>query len=98
MLDHKQDGFYQTQEDINLISVELLLIDANVALTFLSIAEAAENKETADRNISNARKAYDSIQTFRTRYVLTDPQTVTLNLNLGQARARLEALGQHFEP
>jgi hypothetical protein len=84
------------RDDINQTSVELLLTDSNVALTFLSIAETTENRETAERNIHNAHKAYDSIQNFRLRYVFTDAQTATLNSNLGEVKARLEALGRTF--
>ena len=84
------------REDINHTSVEILLTDSNVALTFLSVAETTENRETANRNIHNARRAYDSIQSSCVRYLFTEAQTMTLDTNLGEVKARLEALGQTF--
>ena len=96
MQDDEQHQSPTIREDINRTCVELLLTDSNVALTFLSIAETTENQETADRNVHNARKAYDFIQSSRVRYVFTDAQTMTLDTNLVEAKARLEALGQTF--
>ncbi len=94
MRDDEHSYFAEIQGDINRTSVELLLIDADVALTFISIAETAEGRETVERNIHNARKAHDSIQHLRVRYILTDTQTKTLNSRVLEVRRRLEALGE----
>ena len=96
MANDEQRHYATIREDSNRASVEVLITDSGVALTFLSIAETTHNPETAARNIHNARKAYDWIQDFRVRYVLTDAQTSTLDANLGKAKLRLEALGQTF--
>ena len=96
MQDDEQHQSPTIREDINNTCVEVLLTDSNLALTFLSVAETTENKETADRNVHNARKAYDSIQSSRVRYVLTDAQTTILDTNLGEVKARLEGLGKTF--
>ena len=84
------------REDVNRTSVEFLLIDSALAGTFLTIAERTGDRLIADRNILNARKAYDTIQHLRGGYVLTQMQADTLNETLLDVRTRLVALGQTF--
>lgn len=71
-------------------------LNPNVAQTFTATAETTDNGGDAERNIRNAPKAYDSIQSFRRRYVLTDTQTGTLDLKLADVKVWLEALWETF--
>jgi hypothetical protein len=48
------------KSDTNYDSVELLLTDLDVAMTFLDVAETSKIPETVTRNHTNARVAYDS--------------------------------------
>src|SRR5688572_12157663 len=41
--------------------IEFLLIDLDVALTFLDVAETTEFRNTAERNHRNARAAYNTV-------------------------------------
>ena len=96
MEDDRPISFAATRQDINRTGIELLLTDASVALTFLSIVDTTSNRETAERNMKNARKAYDSVQHLRVGHLLTDAETVTLDSRLAEVKLRLEALGEEF--
>jgi hypothetical protein len=43
------------------VGVEFLLVDLDVGMTFLDVAEASRIEETKHRNRNNARKAYDTV-------------------------------------
>ena len=96
MHDDEQANFSKLRESINRTSVDFLLTDADVALTFISVAETTSNQETAERNTHNAHKAYRTIQNLRAKYVLTDSEADTLDSRLAEVKLRLEALGQEF--
>jgi hypothetical protein len=51
--------------------IEFLLIDIDLAFTFLNIASATENPETRERNQRNARTAYDSVARLASRPILS---------------------------
>jgi hypothetical protein len=96
MHDDEQRDFADIREDLNSTSIDLLLTDARLALTFLSTAETTESRETAERNIRNARKAYEFVQKCRLRYLFTESEAAELNSTLVQVKRRLEALGESF--
>ena len=49
------------RERANQNGIDFLLFDLDLANTFLDVAAAFQSKETASRNHSNARKAYDTV-------------------------------------
>jgi hypothetical protein len=51
--------------------IEFLLIDIDLAFTFLNIASTTENPETRERNRRNARIAYDSVARLASRPILS---------------------------
>ncbi len=45
----------------NRVGLRFLLTDLGVAMTFMAVAETAQNEEAVRRNYDNARKAHDAV-------------------------------------
>jgi len=74
--------------------IEFLLIDLDVALTFLDVAETTEFRNTAERNHRNARAAYNTVVSKLGEVSPTPAQQVLLDERLSLLRTRLQAVGQ----
>ena len=74
--------------------IEFLLIDLDVALTFLDVAETTEFRNTAERNHRNARAAYNTVVSKLREVTPTPAQQVLMDERLSLLRARLQAVGQ----
>jgi hypothetical protein len=74
--------------------IEFLLVDLDVALTFMDVAETTEFRETAERNHKNARKAYDMVVSKLGEVRPTEAQQSALEHKLALLRARLQDVGQ----
>ena len=83
-------------EEINATSVELLFTDTGLGRTFADIAASSQNAETVKRNITNARKAYDTVQRLRLRLNLIETQERDLDERLLDLKTSLAALGEVF--
>ena len=81
-------------EDRNRILVELLLADADLAMTFIAIAETGPAQETTRRNIANASKAYDDICKRRPSVGMSPQDAKTLRQKLDKVREGLRSFGQ----
>jgi len=66
--------------------VSFLLVDLDLANTFLDIADSTELAETRERNISNAWTAHNSITNFASRIHLTDSERLTITSGLQTLR------------
>jgi hypothetical protein len=75
-------------------SVEFLLAEIDTGLTFARIAQSADTTSKIERNLKNARKAYDSAVRFRGRVVLDKAQKEKIDANLRQLKTVLEGLGE----
>jgi hypothetical protein len=79
---------------INQGIIEFLLIDLDVALTFMDVAKTTEFRGTAERNHKNARNAYDTVVEKLREVTPTAAQQALLDEKLAALRTRLEAVGQ----
>jgi hypothetical protein len=79
---------------INQGIIEFLLIDLDVALTFMDVAKTTEFRGTAERNHKNARNAYDTVISKLREVTPTAAQQALLDEKLAVLRTRLEAVGQ----
>lgn len=84
-------------EQLNRISVQLLLTDADAALTFVQVAEGTRSEERAKHAIRNARRAYDVISEKRPQFRFSKHAAETLETKLQNLRSRLLLLGEAFE-
>jgi hypothetical protein len=75
--------------DVNEASVTLLLTDAEVALTFLDMAEVTSFPESRSRQIGEALTAFRSITKLSPRFVFTREQRRSLDEKLSVLRTRL---------
>jgi hypothetical protein len=82
----------QLKEELNRASAKLLLIDADVALTFAEVALTTRDETNRKRAVKDARRAYDEVCTKRHRFKFSDSDGRTLNAKLEQVRAQLERL------
>jgi hypothetical protein len=82
----------------NLIQtgVEFLLVDLDVAMTFMDVAEASGLEDTKHRNHKNARKAYDSVLHLLEKLKPDAEQVRVIDAKLARLKTRLEAAGQQF--
>ena len=74
--------------------IEFLLIDLDVALTFMDVAETTEFRSTAERNHRNARSAYDTVIAKLREVTPNDAQQAVLDRKIAELRGRLEGVGQ----
>ena len=79
--------------DASDAGVQLLLTDADIALTFLDAAKISANKEGRSRRIHEARKAYDSILHLMTHLKPDPAQLEVLNKRISKLRQRLIEAG-----
>jgi hypothetical protein len=74
--------------------IEFLLVDLDIALTFMDVAETTEFRGTAQRNHKNARKAYDMVVSKLREVSPTEAQQSALNQKLALLRVRLQDVGE----
>lgn len=83
--------------DLNEASINILITDANVALTFTQIAATRKDAETVERNIQNALTAYRDISAKRLKFVFATEQAERLQGKLDLVKKRLHALGHDVD-
>lgn len=76
------ENLQQTLERSNRAIVDLLLVDANMAHTFLDLARTAKTRELKIRRINRAAEAYNFICQRMPLVRLTPSETRTLNHKL----------------
>jgi hypothetical protein len=83
----------QVKDDFNRASVKLLLTDADVALTFVGLAETTGDESHRKQAVQDARRAYHDIVRKRPQFSLANWEAHTLDLKLEQIRTRIKRLG-----
>jgi hypothetical protein len=68
--------------------------EANLGLTFASLARSRANAETANRSIGHARAAYDAVVRFKGSVALDDDEASQLDSKFEQLRSALRELGE----
>jgi len=86
----------QLRDDSARLSVEILKTDAELALTFTSIALIRSDREAAAQSVRHARRAYDYISGRRTEIHLASADASELDTKLEVLKKRLENLGETF--
>jgi hypothetical protein len=85
-------SFSSTHDDFNRLSVEILLSDADLALTFTEIALNHCDQNSYARTVRNARKAYDTIAAKRSEVAMSADERTELDARLAVLKSRLEKL------
>jgi hypothetical protein len=89
--------FPKLRQQTNRAAIEILFTDIRTAFTFLRVAETTGDPETRQRNWRHARRAYDSVTRFSTRFLMTEQERRRLETELGELRQALEAVGYVFD-
>jgi hypothetical protein len=76
--------------------VEFLLVDLDVAMTFMDVADVSRIEETTHRNHNNARKAYDAVLHLMENLKPNLAERQAIGAKVAILKARLEAVGQQF--
>jgi hypothetical protein len=82
--------------DLNQTGVKFLLLDLDLAMTFMDGAEASRLEDTKHRNHENARKAYDSVVRLLENLKPDAGQRRAFDAKLARLKTRLETIGQQF--
>ena len=80
----------------NRNGINFLFIDLDLASTFMDVAEGSQNKETARRNHSNVRKAYDAVMRLLPKLRPDEQERQELDRKLSLLKSRLQAIGHQF--
>ena len=79
--------------------LQFLLVEIDTGLTFARIAHAAQGSSAPrkfERNLKNARKAYDSALRFRRTSVLEPEQKTAVDTKLEELKTALQGLGEEL--
>jgi len=88
----------QVVEESNRVGVQFLLADLTAALTFLDVADATGSWDTRNRNLQNARSAYETVLRLLPRVFPSVEERSALQAKLDQLKKRLLALGYCIDP
>jgi hypothetical protein len=92
--DKLMDALNQTGQRLNQTSKDFLRVDAQTALTFTEAALTTDNPEKKERNIKNAKKAYDTIQRLSEKVSYTDSERAYMSQMMARLKKDLELLGE----
>jgi hypothetical protein len=81
---------------VNQKGVDFVLLDLDVGMTFMDVAEASCVDETTRRNHNNARKAYDAVLRLLDNLTPSLSERQAIDAKLAILKARLQAVGQQF--
>jgi hypothetical protein len=79
--------------ELNRATVKVLLTDANVALTFMDIAETSTDETQRKQATRHARLAYHILRQKRPQFSFADSTARELDVRLEQLRIRLKRIG-----
>ena len=82
--------------DLNQTGVEFMLIDLDLAMTFMDVAAVSRLEETKHRNHKNARKAYDAVLHHLEKLKPDAGQRRAIDAKLARLKTRLETAGEQF--
>ena len=90
--------FRELQKTVKDNSLAFLHTDLDMALTLAQIAaEADRGSARRERNVRNARKAYDTVLKFREKLRASAAEKHCLRRKLSHLRLCLEDLGERFD-
>jgi hypothetical protein len=81
-----------------MLQSELRFLEAELGIGFTScrIAVQAKSNQKRERNLANARKAYDAIVYFRPKTELSSADTDRIDSQLAKLKAELRQLGEEL--
>lgn len=82
-------SFGELRQQSNKAKVDLLLADAEMALTLLDVARTSNISELKERRTNEARKAYSFLQEHIATVSLTPSETAALNAKMAVLKLRL---------
>lgn len=86
------------REKVRQSGITFLRSEIDTAHTLADIALGSSNNlEKRERNVENARKAYDSFKRFSDRMALTSDETRELNGDLESLKSKLARLGEKVD-
>jgi hypothetical protein len=80
----------------NQTGVDLLLVDLDLALTFMDVAAASHIEETRRRNHHKARTAYDTVARLLGKLTPDAGQRQAIDARVADLKRRLQAAGQQL--
>jgi hypothetical protein len=75
---------------------DFLLVDLDLAMTFMDIAKASRIEETTRRNHDNARKAYNTALRLLEKLKLDAGQRKAIDVKMALLKTRLQTVGHQF--
>ena len=81
---------------MNPTGPKFLLVDLDLAMTCMDVAEASRIEETRRRNHDNARTAYDTILRLLENLRPSLAERQAIDAKLAILKMRLQAVGQQF--
>lgn len=84
-------------DDYNQIAFQMLLSDADLALTFVELAASHRDRDTVERTIRNAIGAYNSIVAQHRTIPLSAENAAILDSKLKEIKKALIELGELIE-
>ena len=93
---HAHNGTVEGKILLNQNGVTFVLTDLDVGLTFMDVADTTHNAQTARRNDSNARTAYDTVVRLLEKLSPSDAERRVIEAKLAILKNRLQAVGQTF--
>ncbi len=79
--------------DATLVELAFLRAELVVAATMCNIALAESQSARKNRHRANARKAYDAVQHFLPRVMLTPEEAAEIKTKLLELKSKLQLLG-----
>ena len=76
--------------------VDFLLVDLDLAMTFMDVAEGSRIEETTRRNHNNARKAYDTALRLLEKLKPGAGQRKAIDVKMALLKTRLQTVGHQF--
>ena len=80
-------------EESNRAGMGFLLTELDTALTFLGVAEATRDRDTAVRNRDNARVAYECVLRYQGPVHFQEEEKVSFENKLAEVKRALIAAG-----
>lgn len=85
------------RDDFDQLTLEVLLTDVDLALTFTDVARNVSGQGAIAQTIRNARKAYNVISRERSKLAISEDDSSELDAKLVVLKRRLEELGETFD-
>ena len=94
---HEPNQYPHLRDDFERLSLDVLLTDVDLALTFNDVARNLSGQGAIAQTVQNARRAYNVISEQRSSLGISENDCSELDSRLALLRLRLEEFGEKFE-